>query len=223
MSQIDTPVIRMKADLDEMFETVGMQLHKTKDAMQNFDKDLARDVIQREKRVNSQELQIDRAAENFIALFNPVAIDLRFVLAVLKINSNLERIGDIAEGISKYIVESSSSLNEDVLEESNIMPMYDAALMMLYDVKQSFEKEDTVIARKVFKTDEYLDHFNLEAIAILSTLIKKNPAIAEDALYAISIIRKLERIGDQVKNIAEEIIFYLEAKVLKHKGDMKRD
>lgn len=53
------------------------------------------------------------------------------------------------------------------------MPMYDAALMMLYDVKQSFEKEDTVIARKVFKTDEYLDHINLEAIAILSTLIKR--------------------------------------------------
>lgn len=218
MSQIDTPVHRIKVELDEMFEIVGLQLHKTKDAMQKFDKDLARDVIQREKRVNSQELQIDRSAENFIALFNPVAIDLRFVLAVLKINSNLERIGDIAEGISKYIIQANSGLEKKLLEESNIMPMYDAAINMLYDVKESFEKEDTALSRKVFKTDEYLDHINIEAINILANMIKEDPSLAEDALYAISIIRKLERIGDQVKNIAEEIIFYIEAKVLKH-GD----
>lgn len=222
MSQIDTPVHRIKIELDEMFEIVGLQLHKTKEAMQNFDKDLARDVVLREKRVNSQELQIDRSAENFLALFNPVAIDLRFVLAVLKINSNLERIGDIAEGISKYIIEAKSGLNKLILEESNIMPMYNAALMMLYDVKIAFEKEDTAMARKVFKSDEYLDHINLEAISILANLLQKNPEMAEDALYAISIIRKLERIGDQVKNISEEIIFYIEAKVLKHTGEKKK-
>lgn len=222
MSQIDTPVHRIKVELDEMFEIVGLQLHKTKEAMRNFDKDLARDVVLREKRVNSQELQIDRSAENFLALFNPVAIDLRFVLAVLKINSNLERIGDIAEGISKYIIEAKSGLNKTILEESNIMPMYDAALMMLYDVKVAFEKEDTAMARKVFKSDEYLDHINLEAISILAGILQKEPSLAEDALYAISIIRKLERIGDQVKNISEEIIFYIEAKVLKHTGEKKK-
>ncbi|MFN3940564.1 MAG: phosphate signaling complex PhoU family protein, partial [Chitinophagales bacterium] len=100
--------------------------------------------------------------------------------------------------------------------------MYDAALMMLNDVKVAFEKEDTAMARKVFKSDEYLDHINLEAISIISNLLRKNPELAEDALYAISIIRKLERIGDQVKNIAEEIIFYIEAKVLKHTGEKKK-
>lgn len=216
MSQIDNPVHHLKTELDNMFELVLRQLEKAKTSLQNFDKDLAREVVQTEKRVNSLELQIDREAENFLALFNPVAIDLRFVLAVLKINSNLERIGDIAEGISKYVIESKDAMDANLLGEANVMPMYEAALMMLSDVKNAFEKEDTSFARKVFKSDEYLDHINLEAIATLTDGIKNEPVKVEDALYIISIIRKLERIGDQVKNIAEEIIFYIEAKVLKH-------
>ncbi len=107
MSQIDNPVHNLKEELGQMFQLVSTQLTKAKEALTKFDKDLAREVIQIEKRVNGQELQIDRIAENFIALYSPVAIDLRFVLAVLKINNNLERIGDIAEGISKYIIEST--------------------------------------------------------------------------------------------------------------------
>jgi phosphate transport system protein len=216
MSQIDNPVQQIKLELDRMFDLVLRQLIKAKESLEKFDKDLARDVVQTEKRVNALELQIDREAENFIALFNPVAIDLRFVLAVLKINSNLERIGDIAEGISKYIIEAQRALDKELLEEANVMPMYEAAMMMLNDVKTAFETENTSIARKVFKSDEYLDHINIEAIQTLSDGIKNDAAKISDALYIISIVRKLERIGDQVKNIAEEIIFYIEAKVLKH-------
>ena len=184
--------------------------------MTKFDKDLAREVIQIEKRVNGQELQIDRIAENFIALYSPVAIDLRFVLAVLKINNNLERIGDIAEGISKYIIESNGPLDQKLMEESNVIPMYEAAVRMLEETKVAFESEDTLIARKIFKSDDYLDHINIEAIQNLTEGMKSDPSKITDALYIISIIRKLERIGDQLKNIAEEIIFYIEAKVLKH-------
>jgi len=216
MSQIDNPVQQLKTELDSMFELVSRQLTKAKEALEKFDKDLAHEVTQTEKRVNSLELQIDRSCENFIALFNPVAIDLRFVLAVLKINSNLERIGDIAEGISKYVIESSDALDPEILAEANVMPMYDAALLMMNEVKMAFENEDTAIARKVFKSDDYLDHINLQAIQLITDGIKNNASKIEDALYIISIIRKLERIGDQVKNIAEEIIFYIEAKVLKH-------
>lgn len=216
MSQIDNPVHNIKAALDQMFELVTMQLVKSKDALAGFDKDLAREVIQIEKRVNGQELQIDRVAENFIALYSPVAIDLRFVLAALKINNNLERIGDIAEGISKYINETASPLDPVLMSESNVMPMYEAALRMLKEVHEAYEKEDTSIARKIFKSDDYLDHINAEAIANLTQAANGDASKLSDALYIISIIRKLERIGDQLKNIAEEIIFYIEAKVLKH-------
>jgi phosphate transport system protein len=216
MSQIDNPVHNIKHALDQMFELVEMQLIKSKDALASFDKDLAREVVQIEKRVNGQELQIDRIAENFIALYSPVAIDLRFVLAALKINNNLERIGDIAEGISKYINESEHAFDAELMEESSILPMFEAALRMLQEVHEAYEKEDTSIARKTFKSDDYLDHINKEAIENLTLAMQGNPAKIKDALYLISIIRKLERIGDQLKNIAEEIIFYIEAKVLKH-------
>ncbi|MFI5172887.1 MAG: phosphate signaling complex protein PhoU [Chitinophagales bacterium] len=218
MSQIDNPVQNLKHELEEMFQLVTTQLLKAKEALTKFDKDLAREVVQIEKRVNSQELQIDRAAENFIALYSPVAIDLRFVLAVLKINNNLERIGDIAEGISKYINETTLQFDSRLMEESNVMPMFEAAMQMLADVRTAFENEDTSIARKIFKSDDYLDHINIEAINNLTEGMKNDPSKISDALYIISIIRKLERIGDQLKNIAEEIIFYIEAKVLKHAG-----
>lgn len=216
MSQIDNPVQNLKSELEEMFQLVTTQLMKAKEALTKFDKDLAREVVQIEKRVNGQELQIDRTAENFIALYAPVAIDLRFALAVLKINNNLERIGDIAEGISKYINETPQQFDPHLMEESNVIPMFEAAMLMLADVKYAFEKEDTSIARKIFKSDDYLDHINIEAINNLTEGMKNDPSKISDALYIISIIRKLERIGDQLKNIAEEIIFYIEAKVLKH-------
>ena len=216
MSQIDNPVHNLKEDLEQMFQLVTTQLTKAKEALTKFDKDLAREVVQIEKRVNGQELQIDRTAENFIALYAPVAIDLRFVLAVLKINNNLERIGDIAEGISKYINETDKPFDTTLMEESNVMPMFEAAMKMLADTKLAFETEDTSIARKIFKSDDYLDHINIEAINNLTLAMHSDPSKISDALYIISIIRKLERIGDQLKNIAEEIIFYIEAKVLKH-------
>ncbi len=218
MSQIDNPVHNLKEELEQMFQLVTTQLLKAKEALTKFDKDLAREVVQIEKRVNGQELQIDRTAENFIALYAPVAIDLRFVLAVLKINNNLERIGDIAEGISKYINETDKPFDASLMEESNVMPMFEAAMKMLADTKLAFETEDTSIARKIFKSDDYLDHINIEAINNLTHAMHADPAKISDALYIISIIRKLERIGDQLKNIAEEIIFYIEAKVLKHAG-----
>ena len=216
MSQIDNPVHNLKEDLEQMFQLVTTQLTKAKEALTKFDKDLAREVVQIEKRVNGQELQIDRTAENFIALYAPVAIDLRFVLAVLKINNNLERIGDIAEGISKYINETDKPFDTTLMEESNVLPMFEAAMKMLADTKLAFETEDTSIARKIFKSDDYLDHINIEALNNLTLAMHSDPSKISDALYIISIIRKLERIGDQLKNIAEEIIFYIEAKVLKH-------
>ncbi len=199
-----------------MWILVQSQLNKAKEAMVQFDKDLAREVLIKEKRVNSFELKIDRDCENIFALHCPVAIDLRFLLAALKINTNLERTGDIAASIALYVVESPVNFDADILEKTSLIRMYDEAVNILMDTRIAFEKEDTVLARSIFKRDDVLDAINDSAPISIAEVIKGNIKTLPEALYVFSIIRKLERVGDQSKNIAEEIIFYVEAKILKH-------
>ena len=206
-----------------MWQMVISQLHKTRTALLEFDKDIAREVVAVEKRVNSLELKIDRDCENIFALFNPVAVDLRTVLAVLKINNNLERSGDIAEGIAKYIIFAESPFDPELLEATQILRMYDETNAILEDSLKSFETEDTRLARSIFKRDEIVDEINNAAHDAVTAYIKKHPDKVEEALYIISMIRKMERVGDHCKNIAEEIIFNIEAKVLKHKSKKKKE
>jgi phosphate transport system protein len=218
MAQIETELQLLKTEAINMWTLVNSQLSKARRAFLNFDKDLAREVVLKEKRVNGSELKIDRDCENIFALYCPVAIDLRFLLAVLKINSNLERIGDIAEGIAKYIIDADAHFTQELLEITRILPMYEESVKMLEDTQEAFEKEDTILARGVFRKDAFLDEINKQSHNVLEKYLKTHPEDASQALWLISIIRRLERVGDQSKNIAEEIIFYLEAKVLKHKG-----
>lgn len=217
MTQLETELKLLKNEVINMWSMVRSQLVKARTSMLNFDKDLAREVILKERRVNGSELKIDRDCENIFALLTPVAVDLRFVLAVLKINSNLERIGDIAEGIAKYVLSMDTQFKPELLEATYVMKMYDESIIILEDTLAAFENEDTILARKVFKKDEYLDDINIQANELIEAYLKTHPEDIDQALYILSIIRKLERVGDQSKNISEEIIFYLEAKVLKHK------
>jgi phosphate transport system protein len=218
MAQIETELQLLKTEAINMWTLVNSQLSKARLAFLNFDKDLAREVVLKEKRVNGSELKIDRDCENIFALYCPVAIDLRFLLAVLKINSNLERIGDIAEGISKYILDAHGPFTQELLDITRILPMYEESVRMLEDTQEAFEKEDTILARSVFKKDDFLDDVNKQSHSVLTKHLATHPEDASQALWLLSIIRRLERVGDQSKNIAEEIIFYLEAKVLKHKN-----
>lgn len=218
MAQIETELQALKGEAINMWTLVNSQLSKAQQAFLNFDKDLAREVVLKEKRVNGNELKIDRDCENIFALFCPVAIDLRFLLAILKINNNLERIGDYAEGIAKYVIDAEAPFSDEMLKITNILPMYEEAVNMLEDTQTAFEKEDTILARRVFKKDDLLDDVNRKSHHILEVHLKEHPEDASQALWLLSIIRRLERVGDQTKNIAEEIIFYLEAKVLKHRN-----
>ncbi len=199
-----------------MWQLVLLQLSKSKEAMLKFDKDLAREVMEKEKRVNALELKIDRDCENIFALYCPVAVDLRFLLAVLKINNNLERVGDIAEGIARYIVDSPRKFNIELLESAHLIKMFEDSLSILTDTQTAFEFENTLLARTIFSRDDVLDEINKQADNNISKYILENQNSIHEALYVLSIIRKLERVGDQSKNIAEETIFYVEAKVLKH-------
>jgi phosphate transport system protein len=202
----------------EMFGLVLGQLEKSKEALVSLDKDLAREILVNEKRVNGYELKVDRDCENIIALFNPVAIDLRFVLACMKTNSNLERIGDIAEGIAQFVLKFKLEPEKKLLEESRLLEMFDVSIDVLRICMNAYETEDTKLARSVFKMDEVIDEINMNANESVAEFIRNNMNRINQSLYTLSTIRKLERVGDQCKNIAEEIIFYIEAKVLKHKS-----
>lgn len=216
MTHLEIELQKLRKDVLELFQLVQSQLEKSKQALLTLDKDLAREVIVNEKRVNSFELKLDRDCENIIALFNPVAMDLRFVLACLKINNNLERTGDIAEGIAQFVLNIKLEPAKQLVSNTRISEMYDTGIEMLKDVRLAFENEDTSLARVVFKKDEILDEINVNANSAVAEFIKANNDRINQSLYVLSAIRKLERVGDQCKNIAEEIIFYIEAKVLKH-------
>src|ERR1051325_2358598 len=156
MTHLDKELKILKGEIVNMWNLVIHQLKKTHEALITFDKDLAREVVSNEKRVNALELKIDRDCENIFALFNPVAVDLRFVLAVLKINNNLERTGDIAEGIGKFIVSAQHPFDKKLLEATQVLLMYEEAADMLADILKAFETEDTRLARSIFKRDEVL-------------------------------------------------------------------
>ncbi len=222
MTHLDVELKRLKAETVEMFELVTLQMKKSQLAFIGFDREIAREVNFNEKRVNALELKIDKDCENIFALFNPVAIDLRFVLAVLKINSNLERIGDIADGISRYVIGTGNAFDKELIDVTRVNEMFDMAVRMLSDVQKAFDAEDTKLARGTFQKDDLLDEINENANGVIETYIRTHEQNISQSLHIISAVRKLERTGDQVKNVAEEIIFYLEAKVLKHVAEKEK-
>jgi phosphate transport system protein len=220
MTQLETELQLLKNEVKNMWDLVRTQLVKAKTSLLNFDKNLAREVVSKEKRVNAYELKIDRDCEDIFALYTPVAVDLRFLLAVLKINTNLERTGDIAEGVAKYILGAEKPFSPELLKTTKVIEMFEEGIKMLDETLIAFDAEDTHRAGNVFGRDEFLDNINKDANHLVINYLKEYPAELDMSLYALSIIRKLERVGDQSKNIAEEIIFYVEAKVVKHSNKL---
>jgi phosphate transport system protein len=218
MSHLDTELHYLKEDLINMARMVRSQITKGKEALLNFDHNLAKEVVLAEKRINAYELKIDRDCEKIFALFNPVASDLRFVLASLKINTNLERIGDNAEGIARYVLDVQKPFSQSFFDEYRLIEIYKTAVSMLDDCIEALITENTTLARQVFLKDDIMDEINLAATQITLKFIEEKYPDPLHYLSVLSIIRKLERIGDQSKNIAEEIVFYIEAKVLKHRN-----
>ncbi len=217
MKHTEKELIALREEVSEMWKLTLSQLEKAKNALLNADTELAREVVSREKRVNTFELKIESDCENYIALYNPVAIDLRLVLSVMKICSTLERIGDFAEGIARHVIDGKcNQLTAILKEELQIEKMFDVVMGMLKDSYAALESENTKLSGKILAADEQADTLYHEAIHKLSVYIEQNPAHAECCLKTMVVIRKIERIGDHCSNIVEEIVFYIDAKVLKH-------
>ena len=207
MRHTEESIKRVKKSLAEMWLLVQGQVEKVSAALLERNRELALEVRSREKMVDAYELTVDRECENFFALLTPVAVDLRMMLSIVKINNNLERIGDFADGIAVFVVEN---LND------KIKRMFQETLCMLSLCKAALANEDSAMAGKVFAKDNLVDRINADAIAVLAEHMSAHPDAITDCLHLHSAIRRIERIGDRCSNIAEDIVFYLEARVLKH-------
>ena len=214
MTTIDKEILNLRKSLLQMFFLVEAQWEKGANAIIEYDQDVAEEISSSEKRINAQELKIDNECENIIALHSPVAIDLRFILTTFKINHALEHIADIAESIAKYVADHDVPYEKVMIDQLNIAEMLDTFNSMMDNIIEAYENKDSKIAKKIFKKDKILNKINLNAPNIISNNLDKYDK--DMLLYLLSTIRKIERAGDSLKKIAEEIIYHLEANVVKH-------
>jgi phosphate transport system protein len=220
MKHTEKELQALKEEVSLMWKLVLSQLEKAKQAFLNGDVELAREIVSREKRVDASELKIDSDCENYIALYCPVAIDLRLVLSLIKISITLERIGDFAESIARHVIDGGGDIPDaQTVEELQVEKMFDTLMGMLSDSFVALESENTRLAGRIMAKDDEIDLLYRAAFDILTSYLQENPAHIRRGLRTILMLRKLERIGDHCNNLVEEIVFYVDAKVLKHGGN----
>ena len=207
---VENELLNIKTEVNDMWQLVYQQLDNAYKSVLNVDMELADKVILREKRVNAFELRIDSDIEDFIALYNPVAVDLRFALAMLKINTNL-----------RFVIRTElKPENKALFAELQLEDMFDMVLHMLSTTYDALQKQDISLAKSIFDKDETLDILNKNAIETLATYAHEHPEEIKLCLEIAGIFRKLERAGDHINNLAEETVFYIDAEVLKHHKSM---
>lgn len=180
--------------------------------------DLVESITVTDRQVNEADVMIEEDCLKILALHQPVAADLRRIACVLKVNSDLERIGDLA----KNIAERAQSLAEfpyfpipDQLGE-----MVRQAVMMVRMAIDSFVNSDTALAKKVIQYDSAVDNNNRLIIAELKELMKSDRALVEPALHCFSASRHIERIADHAENIAEDVVYLVDGDIVRHKHGM---
>src|SRR5687768_15973734 len=190
MTRLQEDLKDLRDHLSEMAMLVKNQLRKSICSLLDEDDDLANEVIINEKRVNAMELNIDRQCEQIFALLNPVAHDMRFVFATLKINADMERIGDYAEGIAKLVLLGKKTFDKELVAATRMKEMFDATLEMMDEVTTAYENADTRLARSVFSMDQQLNEINRKASEVAEQYIRNNLDKIHQALLQVSIIRK---------------------------------
>ena len=226
MKQTELELKALRDELDKMWKLVLSQLEKSKLAFMNHDIELAHEIISREKRVNAFDSKIDSDCENYIALYAPVAIDLRLVLSLIKISNTLERIADFADSMARQVLDDDfPALEEELKEKLRLDEIFDTVIAMLYNCFITLESENTKLSGKILATDDFVDKLYYNGLFVLAeyTASKPSKEIAAYALKIMLVLRKLERVGDHCSNIVEEIVFYIDAKVLKHTSPKKRN
>jgi phosphate transport system protein len=211
----------LKANIIRMGSMVEQAVADSIRAMLERNPEIARRVLDNEQQINAFELKNDAAIVDLLALQQPVARDLRFILAALKINNDLERIGDHAVNLAESAVTYSSKPPLNI--QIDIPHMAQIAQAMLHDAIDGFVHTNAASCRGVLQNDDLADALNRKTVDDLIALIQRDPSSVHQALELVRVSRNLERVADLATNIAEEVIFEAEAAVVKHLADQKRE
>jgi phosphate transport system protein len=195
----------------------GMVQSAIKDSIHSLverDSELARKVIEKDPLVNALDVQIDEESIRLIALRQPTAGDLRFITTAMKITTDLERMGDLAEDISERAIE----LNEEppLKPYIDIPRMAEISQGMLRDVLDAFVKEDTSVAYDVIKRDDEVDNLTVQVFNELLFFMIQDPRAVSRAIKITYIAKYLERIADHATNIAEMVVYMVQGKMIRH-------
>lgn len=212
---LESRMRQLKEKLLFMASIVEAMIEKSIESLTERDEQIAHNVIDEEEpKVNKLELEIDDMCIEMLALFQPEASDLRAVTMVMRINNDLERLGDHAVNISEKSLHLISK--PQVKPLLDIPRMAGMAVEMVRDSLNSFSNSDTKLAMDVRSRDETIDNLRDQIIRELVTYMISQPSTLERALELILIARELERIADLATNIAEDVIFIVEGKSVKH-------
>ncbi len=205
----------LKARLLELAQAAERAIERSITALLQRNPDLARQVITGDKAVNDLEETIDGECVRLIALFQPVAIDLRVLMAVDHISAELERIGDSATNIAEEVLN---------LQQLPAKPVHFDLPRMAEDVRQmvrrslqAFLAQDTRLAREICQEDDEVDALDRAIIENLLVEMTGDPASIPPGLSQINIVRNLERVGDHATNIAEQVVFMVEGESIRHR------
>lgn len=212
---LDEHLEKLKTRVLKMCSLVDEQVQFAIKAVETDDLGLAQSVIDRDKKVNKYDVKIDKICQKIFALAQPVAMDLRYIMSSLTINSNLERIGDIAVNIAENIILIKHK--PEFYLNTKLEEMFKLTQTMLKNSIDAFIGGNPELAKEVILADDIVDRLNAENHQILKSIMKQNPDYIEAAIALLVISRELERLADHSTNIAEDVFFIVEAQMIKHK------
>ncbi len=210
----DRELESLKTMIIKMGSLVETSLSESLTAVFEKDEALAKKVIDADQRINTLEVEIDNAVVDILALKQPVATDLRLILAVQKLNNDLERIGDHAVNIAESALGLEGALDAD--EMLDIPKMAEVTRTILREAIDSFIHLDTGLAQTVLEKDDTVDNLNREIYRETIETLKTDKGSVKVCMHLIRISKNLERIADLATNIAEEVIFLKKARIVKH-------
>jgi phosphate transport system protein len=213
---------RLNQDLVSVGKQVEEQLTLAFNAFVQMDVTTARKVIKGDAEVDNVEVEMEEECLKLLALYQPVANDLRLIVAVLKINNDLERIGDHAKNMAEIVLQMAEKGPMKVPE--NMIAIFEKTKLMLRKVLLAFVELDIKIAEAVLAMDDEVDALCKSQLPLQIEMIQHEPDYAGQHLMLLSVCRQLERIGDHASNIAEDIIYLLTGDIIRHSisGSMSR-
>jgi phosphate transport system protein len=207
----------LKRDILAMGDMVEAMVRRAIALLDERDAEKAHAVIAKDAETDEWEVHVEEECLKILALHQPVAADLRFIAGVLKINSDLERMGDLAVNIAEHAAFLAERPPLPLPGELDAMT--DAAAKMVRESLDAFVNLDAAAARKVLPQDERVDQLNRDAIAIILEGMRSDPGAAERLLRLFSVARHLERIADHATNIAEDVVYMVEGEIIRHQHD----